>query len=109
MKKIKFEAKKLGNQHIFGEKTDSDMYVSFGILDKVPESERLHSHTKTVEFYVFLSGEGKFQINGEIIDVCAGDAIEVDIGEVHKLYSVSEVLTYFVVKKRVGDDRIFHD
>jgi len=36
-----------------------------------------HKHQTNEELYVFVGGEGQFQIDGEIIDVCEGTVIRV--------------------------------
>lgn len=53
-----------------------------------------HYHTITEELYIVTSGTGRIVVDDKAIDVSAGDAVFIDIGEYH--FAVSSADTELV-------------
>src|SRR5262245_45663372 len=51
-------------------------------------STQEHYHIKTEEIYYITHGTGRIQIEGEISDVCAGDAVAIPPGQRHKITNI---------------------
>ncbi|MCZ8523210.1 MULTISPECIES: cupin domain-containing protein [Paenibacillus] len=65
-----------------------------------------HSHRENEELYVFLSGQGQFQIDGQIIEVSEGTSIRVAPAGVRTLRCHGgEDLHFIVVQARDGSLR----
>lgn len=63
----------------------------------------LHTHREHEELYVFLSGEGEFQVDGERFSVRAGSAVRVAPAGRRCWRNVgSESLTYLVIQGKAG-------
>ncbi|MDE1153442.1 MAG: cupin domain-containing protein [Micavibrio sp.] len=62
-----------------------------------------HSHKENEEVYIFLSGKGQMQIDGETFDVAEGDVVRVATG-VDRIWrnNGAEVMTYLVMQVREG-------
>ena len=50
-------------------------------------STQEHYHAKTEEIYFIASGQGQLRIEGEVMEVKAGDAIAIPPGRKHKLWN----------------------
>src|SRR5213080_180811 len=50
-------------------------------------STQEHYHARTEEIYFITHGTGRIRIEGEIAEVCAGDAIAIPPGKKHKLWN----------------------
>src|SRR5262249_6791483 len=46
-----------------------------------------HYHLETEEIYYITHGTGRMRIEGELKDVCAGDAIAIPPGKKHKIWN----------------------
>lgn len=53
------------------------MEVSLGVLPPGTGIPFLHRHQTHEELYIFVRGQGQFQVDGEVIDVREGTAIRV--------------------------------
>ncbi|MDX2023002.1 MAG: cupin domain-containing protein [Deltaproteobacteria bacterium] len=53
------------------------MEISFGAMPPGGGMPFLHRHRKNEELYVFLSGTGQFQVDGNVFDVRQGTAVRV--------------------------------
>jgi mannose-6-phosphate isomerase-like protein (cupin superfamily) len=62
-----------------------------------------HKHQTNEELYVFIGGEGQFQVDGEIIDVCEGTVIRVaPEGERAWRNNSTEDLYFVVIQAKAG-------
>lgn len=57
----------------------------------VGASTQEHYHAKTEEIYFITAGHGRMQIEEEIAEVKAGDAIAIPPGKKHKLWNTGSV------------------
>ncbi len=81
----------------------SGMEVSFGSLPPGASMPFLHAHRQNEELYVFLSGEGEFQVDGEIFPVRGGSAVRVAPAGLRCWRATgSEPLAYLVVQAKAG-------
>ena len=65
----------------------------------------LHRHAANDEWYLFSGGSGRFYVDGEIVDVAAGDAVRVDPAGARSLQSLGpEPLTYWCVQVPAAGD-----
>lgn len=53
------------------------MEVSLGTLPPGAGVPYLHAHKQNEELYLFLSGEGEMQVDGETVPVTAGSAVRI--------------------------------
>lgn len=53
------------------------MQVSFGIMKAHSATPFSHKHKNNEELYIFTSGKGQIQIDGQVIDVEEGSAVRV--------------------------------
>lgn len=51
--------------------------LSFQSFAVGAETGFLHTHKNHEEVYIFLAGQGEFQVDGEIIPVCEGSVVRV--------------------------------
>ena len=54
-------------------------------------STRLHLHRRSEELYHITAGQGRLQLGGESIDVCAGDTICIPPGTPHCIANTGTV------------------
>ena len=55
-----------------------------------------HTHEGQEEVYMFISGQGKMEIDGETFSVTEGDVVCIEDGEFHKVYNTGHLGLYFV-------------
>lgn len=77
------------------------MQVSFGIMPAGAAVSFYHQHKQNEELYIFTSGKGQIQLNGEIIDVSEGTAVRV-APQVERTWrnNSSEPLHYIVIQAK---------
>jgi len=57
-----------------------------------------HSHDDTEEIYLFISGDGKMELNNENHDVVTGNIITVPRGVFHRVYNTGDSdLTFIAI------------
>ena len=79
------------------------MEVSFGSMLPGEGSPFLHSHKQNEELYLFLSGEGEMQVDGERIPLRPGTAVRVaQAGNRAWRATGSEPLAYLVIQAKAG-------
>jgi uncharacterized cupin superfamily protein len=79
------------------------MEVSFGSMLPGEGSPFLHAHKQNEELYVFLSGEGEMQVDGERIPLRAGTAVRVARdGQRAWRATGSEALAFLVIQAKTG-------
>jgi mannose-6-phosphate isomerase-like protein (cupin superfamily) len=63
-----------------------------------------HKHRLNEEIYIFVSGEGEFQVDGRIFPVCEGTVVRVDPEGERCIRNISdtEKLCWIVVQSRAG-------
>lgn len=77
--------------------------VSFNKLAPGGEIPFYHKHHTNEELYIFIGGEGQFQIDGEVIDVREGTVIRVSPeGERAWRNNSTETLCFIVIQSRAG-------
>tara|TARA_R110002074_G_scaffold35425_3_gene96635 strand:+ start:1463 stop:1795 length:333 start_codon:yes stop_codon:yes gene_type:complete len=55
-----------------------------------------HTHEGQEEVYMFISGQGKMEINDKTFPVKEGDVVCINDGEFHKVYNTGHLGLYFV-------------
>jgi len=79
------------------------MEVSFGSMLPGEGSPALHSHKQNEELYLFLSGEGEMQVDGERIPLRPGTAVRVaQAGQRAWRATGTEPLAYLVIQAKAG-------
>jgi mannose-6-phosphate isomerase-like protein (cupin superfamily) len=69
-----------------------------------------HYHKECTEVYYILEGEGKMELNGDVIAVAPGDMIYIEPGTRHRLWSTAGVRTIvFGVPALRAEDEYFDD
>lgn len=53
--------------------------ISFQIFEPAESSPFLHFHTTHEEVYIFLKGNGEFQVDGDIFPISEGSIVKVDM------------------------------
>lgn len=77
--------------------------ISFGTLPIGVSVPFFHSHKANEENYIILSGEGKFQIDGEVIDVAEGSVIRVSTNCDRNLKCTSSIpMVYICIQAKEG-------
>lgn len=75
-------------------------------LNQLPEGGSIpfyHTHRENEELYLFISGHGQFQVDGQIIDIQAGTTIRVSPeGERTLRNNDTEDLVFIVVQVQAG-------
>lgn len=69
-------------------------------INKLPPGMKIpfyHKHRENEELYIFIKGQGQFQVDGEIINVKEGTAIRVSPGGVRAWRNNSSEDLYFIV------------
>lgn len=73
------------------------MEISVNCLPAGMKVPFLHKHQTHEEVYLFLKGEGEFQVDGEIIPIREGTVIKVDPAGVRSWRNNSTVDLYYLV------------
>ena len=77
--------------------------ISFGSLPAGAAVPFFHSHKANEENYVILSGQGKFQVNGDVFDIAEGSVIRVATDCDRNLRCTSaEPMTYICIQAKEG-------
>lgn len=77
--------------------------ISFGTLPSGAAVPFFHSHKDNEENYIILSGKGKFQVDGEVFDICEGSVIRVSTNCDRNLKCTSaEAMTYICIQAKEG-------
>ena len=81
----------------------SGMEVSLNALPPGGACSFLHAHKQNEELYVFLSGEGEFQVDGKVFPVEAGSAVRVAPEGMRAWRPTgSEPLSFLVIQVKAG-------
>lgn len=79
------------------------MEVSFNSMLPGESQPFLHAHKQNEELYVFLSGTGEMQVDGERIPVGPGSAVRIDPDGVRAWRATgTEPLDYLVIQAKAG-------
>jgi len=79
------------------------MEVSLNSLAAGQGIPYLHAHRQNEECYLFLGGQGEFQLDGLQFGVCAGSAVRVDPAGMRGIRNIgSEPLLYLVIQAKAG-------
>jgi mannose-6-phosphate isomerase-like protein (cupin superfamily) len=79
------------------------MEISFGVLPPHASIPFLHRHKQNEEVYLFLSGEGQFQVDGAVTPVAEGTAVRVAPAGVRCCRNTSEApMHYVVIQAKAG-------
>jgi mannose-6-phosphate isomerase-like protein (cupin superfamily) len=79
------------------------MEISFGLMSPGKSMPFHHRHRNNEEVYLFLRGQGQFQIDGQVQDVREGTAIRVSPDGVRSWRNNStEDLFYVCIQARAG-------
>ena len=83
---------------------DSDLAISVGYATQGVDEP--HLHTTVSEIYLVARGSSSLRVEGETIELTAGDAVIVEPGEAHTFLSSSDDYLHFVVHSPglAGDD-----
>lgn len=84
--------------------------ISFNTLPPKKSMPFYHIHQKHEEVYIFLSGEGEFQIDGKMFSVKEGTVVRVhpDGERTWRNVSPSEGLTYIVIQAPADQIKATH-
>ncbi len=75
--------------------------ISFQSLPPQTELSYFHSHRKNEETYVILSGEGKFQVDGDCFPIRQGSVVRVATAGVRGMVNTSpEQMIYMVIQSK---------
>lgn len=89
---------------------ESPLAITRTHITKPLESEKLHSHNISHEYYIFLKGKARIVIDDKIITVKAGEVILAEPNEKHKILEVIEPIDYITIKTTNDpSDKILHD
>lgn len=89
---------------------ESPLAITRTHIDAPLESEKLHSHNISYEYYIFIKGKAKIVIDDKIITVLAGDVILAEPNEKHKILDIIEPVDYITIKTTNDPlDKILHD
>lgn len=92
-----------GKQFLKDETGATSCEISFGSLPCGVAVPFYHSHKENEENYIILSGEGKFQVNNDVFDICEGSVIRVATDCDRNLKCTSEgPLTYICIQAKEG-------
>ena len=81
----------------------SSMEVSLTALPPGASVPFLHAHHQNEELYVFISGEGEFQVDGEVFAIGAGSSVRVAPGGMRSWRAKgTEPLTCLVIQAKAG-------
>jgi mannose-6-phosphate isomerase-like protein (cupin superfamily) len=75
--------------------------VSFQLMPAGVQTPFFHKHKENEETYIFLSGEGKMQLDDEVVDVAEGTLIRVAPPVMRCIKAVSD-LTYICIQAKEG-------
>ncbi len=73
------------------------MEISFGLLPANTSFPFYHKHQQNEEVYLFLSGRGQFQVDGEVMDISEGSAVRVSPAGVRAFCNMSDDAMFYVV------------
>lgn len=76
----------------------SPLAIARAVTKDVLESEKLHSHEKACEYYIFLKGKAKLEVEGKIVTAVADDVILIEPGEKHKIKKVAKEIDYITIR-----------
>lgn len=81
--------------------------VSVGTLNAGQAVPFFHSHRENEEVYVVLSGQGAFQVDGDVFPVAGGSVVRVATGHDRNIRNTSDDgrLTYLCIQAREGSLR----
>jgi mannose-6-phosphate isomerase-like protein (cupin superfamily) len=81
----------------------SSMEISFGLIPANTSFPFYHKHQQNEEVYLFLKAQGKFQVDGENMEITDGTAIRVAPGGVRCFRNdSSEPMFYIVIQAKEG-------
>lgn len=93
-----------GRGYFCGHWNGSPLEIGDGKLVDVPEGEVTHSHPYH-EYYVVLEGEAKLEVEGQTVEMRAGQVVMVEPGERHRVVGISEQgARWIIVKERSAPD-----
>ncbi|MDO4320317.1 MAG: cupin domain-containing protein [Bacteroidales bacterium] len=106
----KFAHASVGNLHGFEGKQfvkvatgATSCEISFGSLPTGAAVPFFHSHKANEENYIILSGAGKFQVDGEVLDIAEGSVVRVSTDCDRNLKCTSEIpMTYVCIQAKEG-------
>jgi mannose-6-phosphate isomerase-like protein (cupin superfamily) len=77
--------------------------ISLSVLPPGFSIPFLHRHRRNEEVYIFVSGRGQFQVDGQVFDIGEGSVVRVDPAGVRTCRNTGDVpLTYLVVQAPAG-------
>ncbi|MFV0555070.1 MAG: cupin domain-containing protein [Mangrovibacterium sp.] len=77
--------------------------ISFGALPAHGEVPFLHKHQQNEENYIILSGSGRFEVDGETIEVSEGSVVRIAPQGVRGLKNIStEELIYITIQSKAN-------
>ena len=76
-------------------KTLNNLVVSSTLL-RANKHTTGHKHEGQEEVYMFITGEGEMEVDGQRFNVRGGDCVLIEDGEFHKVYNTGHLGLYFV-------------
>ena len=86
----------------------SSCQVSLNALKSGQGTPFRHSHQKNEELYIFLSGEGEFQVDDDVFPIQAGSTIKVDLAGERAWRNTGQAELVFIVIQATKDSLIQH-
>lgn len=77
---------------------------AFAVSRVAIEDARPHLHHQTWELYVVESGRGMLELDGNTVDVVAGDVVEIPPGVVHRAVPNPEMTVLVVMSPPGGEE-----
>lgn len=81
----------------------SGLEISFGLMPANTSVPFYHKHQQNEEVYLFLSGAGEFQVDGQVVPITEGTAIKVSPEGVRAFRNTSDQdMFYIVIQAKAG-------
>ncbi|MCF2706780.1 cupin domain-containing protein [Arcanobacterium haemolyticum] len=76
--------------------------VSFNVMPGGASVPFVHAHTNNEEIYLVLSGAGRIELDGEDVELAAGDALRVAPPVKRQIFAGDNGLKYACVQVKAG-------
>lgn len=79
------------------------MEISFGLIPPHTSIPFYHKHQQNEEVYLFLSGQGQFQVDGQLMEIGEGTAVRISPHGVRTARNTSdEPMLYILIQAKAG-------
>ena len=97
-------------KYVFGKNCEGYYFLetpSFNVkLEKIPpgSTTSLHYHKGMTQFFFVKSGVLSIETENETLKIAAGEGIELQGSEKHRVHNSSETVVEYLVAEQYGDD-----